>query len=207
MHPSQRELLAVLVRSARCPHPCDHMIGAPARARTADFLATTLYMRHRLHLISALVPLHTHTQRAASAPRLTVQCTHSMLPFPPAQLGALVTVVPSLITRPSPVQHLSPAPPSRGPRIRTVILNRPPHPSPHPLLKLEEAHSLDARQEILPCRISRRHDEGLPPHANPMLRPELPPAPPQPGALHQPHALRVAIYCGDISISPRLLAD
>ena len=142
MHPSQRELLAVLVRSARCPHPCDHMIGAPARARTADFLATTLYMRHRLHLISALVPLHTHTQRAASAPRLTVQCTHSMLPFPPAQLGALVTVVPSLITRPSPVQHLSPAPPSRGPRIRTVILNRPPHPSPHPLLKLEEAHSL-----------------------------------------------------------------
>ena len=58
-----------------------------------------------------------------------------MLPFPPVQLDAPVTVFPSLITSPSIVQHLSPAPPSRGPRIRTVVLNQP----PHPFLQLEQA--------------------------------------------------------------------
>ena len=128
MQPPVGQLPTLCIPASESSSPCWYamcgvlipvtMIGAPA-ARSADLPATTLYVRHRLHLTFALVPLHTHTQRAASAPRLTVQCTHSMLRFPPAQPGALVTVVPSLITRPSTVQHLSPAPPPRGPRTRS----------------------------------------------------------------------------------------
>ena len=132
----------------RVPAPGRVRIVSPQTCQVLFAAVAAPRWSHRLHLTAALVPLHTHTQRAASTPRLTVQCTHPMLRFPPAQPGAPATVLPSLITSPSIVQHLSPAPPSRGPRIRTVVLNRP----PHPFLQLEQAHSFDARQEILPCR-------------------------------------------------------
>ena len=102
MQPPVGQLPTLCIPASESSSPCWYalhgvlipvtMIGAPT-ARSADLPATTLYVRHRLHLTFALVPLHTHTQGAASAPRLTVQCTHSMLRLPPAQPGALATVV------------------------------------------------------------------------------------------------------------------
>ena len=84
MQPPVGQLPTLCIPASESSPPCWYalhgvlipvtMIGAPT-ARSADLPATTLYVHHRLHFTFALVPLHTHTQRAASAPRLTVQCT------------------------------------------------------------------------------------------------------------------------------------
>ena len=129
------------------PQTCQVLLAAVAAPRRS----------HRPQLVAPLVLLHAHTQPAAFSSRLPAPCTHSMHPFPPVQLDAPVTVFPSLITSPSIMQHLSPDPPSRGPRIRTVILNRP----PYPFLQLEQAHSLDTRQEILPGVIQRESSRKI----------------------------------------------
>jgi len=116
--------VCVCVRTRAHPTTCispriRRRVPAPGRVRTVSpqtcqvLFAAVAAPRwsYRLHLTSALVPLHTHTQRAASAPRLTVQCTHSMLRFPPAQLDAPATVFPSRVRARFPPKNGSDTPP------------------------------------------------------------------------------------------------